>query len=119
MKKLIRTALLAVFLTFAACTAMNSSGIGATAPAEAVFAAESAYDAAAHLEASWIASGVPNAATVAEIKRLDDQAYNALVPLRNAAQAGGANAVIDQAEIDAANAAVTALGTYLTTHGAK
>ena len=119
MKKFFRWGLLASFLVFAACSASGSSSVSAAGPAEAVFAAESAYDTAAHLEASWIASGVPNAATVAEIKHLDDQAYNALVPLRNAAQAGGANAVIDQAEIDAANAAVTALGTYLTTHGAK
>lgn len=109
---------LVVFATLsmlAACA--NSNGTGGLLPRSAnqgVAAAEVGYTAAAHGELVYLHSSVADPAVTAELKRLDTQAYNALLPLRAAAQNGGN--VVNSGELEAAQAAVTALTKFMAQH---
>jgi len=78
----------------------------------AVYAAEGAYAAAAHLASQYEggAFGVPDPTVVAQIKSYDSTAYGDLVTLRSGAQAGDA---IDSAKLVATQTAIAQLSTYL------
>jgi hypothetical protein len=82
-----------------------------------VFAAESAYDVAAHAEVAMLASGTLTAAEQASMRHYDEQVYATLIPLRAAAESG--TGVIPQAELDAAQAALSALSAFVAAHQGK
>ncbi len=85
----------------------TQTGQATTVTAESVFAAESAYQVAASVEAAAMPS--LNAATKAKLKALDNTAYNDLQPLVKAASTPGAT--IDAVAFAAAEDAIAAFTT--------
>lgn len=97
---------------------------------QAVFVAAGALSAAEQVAAGYEAlpaclpgigltcpAMTSNPNTVALIKHYDAQAFNALQPLIATAQAGGST--VDAIQLEAAQAAVTALTNYLVSQGVK
>lgn len=84
--------------------------------AQAAFTAQSAYVAAAHAGAAYVRSPSADPAVAARIRQLDERAYAAVVPLREAAQQGRA---ADAAQVLALQVAVESMTRYLASAEAK
>ena len=83
----------------------------------ALYAVTSAYAAADLVASGYVSLPSADPSIKADIKRLDEQAYNAVQPVAAAEAAGGSGVTV--AEMEAAQAAVTALTNYMTQHGVK
>jgi hypothetical protein len=76
-----------------------------------LFATVSAFTVAEQAASAYETMPTANPAIVTQIKAYDLQAYNAIQPLMAAEQAG--TSAVTAAEVEAAEAAVTTLSTYL------
>lgn len=106
-----RTALVALSLVLAGCTSATAISPPKDA-AQTVYALDSAYFVAASAEAGYINGAAASPAAVTKIRQLDNIAYLALQPLNTLVQG---NATPAAADLAAAQAAVTALTSYLAT----
>lgn len=91
--------------------------VSAPSPAATLYAASATLDQTEVAATAYAKSPVADKAVVAEIKSLDNTAYNALHPFVEQARAG--TSVVTAIEADAAQAAVSALSGYLLAHGVK
>jgi hypothetical protein len=97
----------------AAATPPAPTAVGNT-PAEVVYAAAASLSQAEVLAKAYMQSSIADPAVVAEIKTLDNAAYNAIQPVLDDAAAG--KSVISAVEASAATAALNALTSYLATN---
>lgn len=105
---------LPVILTLAACGA-NSVLSSGPSPTEILYAASATLDQTEVAATAYAKSPIADKAVVAQIKALDNTAYNALHPLVDTAASGGS--VVTTAEAEAAQAATSALVSYLSSKG--
>ncbi|GAN79824.1 hypothetical protein [Acidocella aminolytica] len=118
------------FLAVAVCVGLSAcahppaalSVSNVPAPVTALMTTYMAADAGAMTYEALPACGAgqtpcKTAATVAEIKALDDAAWKAITPVVKAAETG--QSVTNAAETSAAQAAVSAFSSYLSQHGVK
>lgn len=83
----------------------------ANAPIDTVASLQSSYIAASAAEGIYISSGKANPAVVGQAEKYRLPAYNAIEPLVQAEETG--TSPVTAAEIEAAQAAIAALTTYL------
>lgn len=95
-------------------TAAPAPTAASNTPAEVVYAAAASLSQAEVLAKAYMQSSIADPAVVAEIKTLDNAAYNAIQPVLDDAAAG--KSVISAVEASAATAALNALTSYLATN---
>lgn len=101
------------------CTTLTGCAgtISGPSPTEILYAASATLDQTEVAATAYAKSPIADPAVVAQIKALDNTAYNAIHPLVDTATSGGS--VVTAAEAEAAQAAISALASYLTAHGVK
>jgi hypothetical protein len=108
----------AAMIVYGACVLAGcSSTASAPSPAEILYAAAATLDQTEVAATIYVKSPIADKAVVTEIKSLDNTAYTALHPLVDQVAAG--TSVLTASQADMAQAAVAALGDYLTSHGVK
>ena len=90
------------------------AGCTASSPAQSIYATAALYDQAEVAAIAYAKSPDADPAVVAELKRLDNEAYLAIKPPIAAAAAGGSP--VTAVESEAAPAALSAFTNYLATH---
>lgn len=104
-------------LALAGCAPVTGADSPAPSPATALYAMSATLSQAEVTALAYVKSPLADPAAVAEIKRLDIVAYNAVHPPLDAAASGGSP--VTAIEVTAAQAALDALTTYLTSKGAN
>ena len=97
-----------ILVALAGCSANSTVSVS-----ESVYALGAALDTAEKAELVYMQSGIASPTVIADLKRLDLQAYNAIAPL----VANQNNVTAD--EVAAAEAAISALTQYMVQNGVK